>query len=192
MGVFSVIALLPIGLWLLRNYLLPEPLVGARTAHDAPLAALMTNLGDTAAGLLSWWIPGVPLRLSGGPLLLAGAGLAVFAVLVVLLLIRPAASRPGGGAPGWAIPGRLDPGLLIPGLFSLVYLAWLIGTLTLLGGIEYIAAEGYRYLAPAYVPLTVVIAALAGRWLQYSYGGRNIFNPPPPPPPPESGGYSAV
>ena len=169
-GVFSVIALLPLGLWLLRNYLIPEPLLGRREASDAPAAALLTNLGDTAAGLLSWWAPGVPLSLSGGPLLLAGVGLAAFAGLVVLLIIRPPRSEARRG-PDDFTSARLISGLLIiPGLFILVYLAWLIGSLTVVGNIDGISA-GYRFLAPVYVPLTVILAGLAGCWLRYSYGG---------------------
>ena len=176
MGVFSVVALLPLGLWLLRNYLIPEPLLGRREASDAPAAALLTNLGDTAAGLLSWWAPGVPLTLSGAPLLLAGVGLAAFAILVVIPIIRPPRSDTRRGTDDLTAT-RLIPGLLIiPGLFILVYLAWLIGSLTVVGNIDGISA-GYRFLAPVYVPLTVVIAGLAGCWLRYSY---TSLSPPPP------------
>ena len=169
MGVFSVIALLPIGLWLLRNYLIPEPLLGRREASDAPGAALLTNLGDTAAGLLSWWVPGVPLSLSGGPLLLAGIGLAAFAVLIIILIIRQHPSKPGGAISGLT-PRPVSGLLIIPGLFILVYLAWLIGSLTLVGNVDAISS-GYRFLAPVYVPLTVILAALAGCWLRHCYGG---------------------
>ena len=169
MGVFSAIALLPIGLWLLRNYLIPEPLLGRREASDAPAAALLTNLGDTAAGLLSWWVPGIPLSLSGGPLLLAGVGLAAFAALIVILIIRQHPSKPGGAISSLT-PRPAASLFIIPGLFILVYLAWLIGSLTLVGNVDAISS-GYRFLAPVYVPLTVIIAALASCWLQHSYGG---------------------
>lgn len=169
MGVFSVVALLPIGLWLLRNYLLPEPLLGRREASDAPGAALLTNLGDTAAGLLSWWVPGVPLTLNGGPLLLAGAGLAAFAGLIIILITRQYPYRTGEAA-GGLTPRPAASLFIVPGLFILVYLAWLIGAVTLEGSITRIYV-GYRFLAPVYVPLTVIIAALAGCWLQHSYGG---------------------
>ena len=144
---FLAVAVLPLGLWLLRNTLL----VGSPTG-ERPISgeALPIVLGRTFQTLESWLYPGFEAaRLER----LMNAGTA--AVLLALAVVVVAYAVRGGGTAG-ARRGRSF--ALVNGTFALVYAAFLVITASL----TYVD-HGYRHVAPLLLPLLLLTVFAADR-----------------------------
>jgi len=140
---FSALALLPVGLWLLRNLWVRSTLFGGRYPGNLdPVGVLAESVRVVAA----WFLP---THGSAGPHALAVAALAA-AVLLAAVGLRAGRGR---GAPG---PWRpLAPWVL----FGALYWAFIVAVKALIGSLE------PRYLDPLAVPLVFLLSALLDRAL---------------------------
>ena len=154
-ALYGLLALAPLGWWLLRNYLLLGTLTG-RPAYDE------LTFGETAGqtlGVLAEWAGGSALGVG-----IAGSGLswALNGLAAAALLLLAA-----GVIYGFSIAGRKGDGradwrpLYVFGLFALVYLI-------LFNVVAYRAAGsavGSRYILPALLPLLLAgLVALDRFW----------------------------
>ena len=155
---FSLIAFIPIGLWLWRNFQLTGYLAGFRRESSVSLSE---NLHLTFGSLTAWAVPGVP---SGFWELLPAAALLLAAVAAAISLV----CRSVAG------DRRRLLTLFTPfALFTLIYLAYL----NITASIVQFNPIGDRLLSPLYLPLTIIAVALADGWL-----GRVPPSAAPPPP----------
>ena len=147
-AVYTLLAAAPVGLWMLRNFLLVGSMTGprGRVFYSLPFIAdeaLRIAVGD-------WWLVGLT-----APLLLALAAAAGHAL--------HRRSQRKSGAPVAAEVARGP--LRVCGGFALAYLTLLVAALMLgavHGGLE------WRYLAPAYVPLLLAALLLLDGALRYA------------------------
>lgn len=143
-ALFSVLALLPVGLWLLRNLVVAGTMFGSRHEGTGDVAGV---LAESARVVRTWLLP------AHGT---AGVhGLAVAALAAVVLL---------AGAGLWAgRQRRVDPGPWPPLaawlLFGAIYWAFIVAVKTRIGGLE------IRYLDPLVVPLIFALLAVLDRAL---------------------------
>ena len=151
LGLYSAIALLPVAVWLLRNYLTFGAIrnLGGHTPQ---------NLGQTLQqylGELSGWVflSALPGGFGVAAMALMAALLAALAIVVAAAAIRflfyPKAGGGGDDRGRWI-------GCGVIGGFGLIYCVFVVSA---------VAREGFmggsqRYLSPAYVPLALA-AALA-------------------------------
>ena len=159
-ALYGLLALAPLGWWLLRNYLLLGTLTG-RPAYDAVTPA--ESIGQTL-GVLAEWTGGVALAegVAGSGW---GAGLNFWAAAALLLLAA-------GVIYGFSIAGRKGAGradwrpLYVFGLFALVYLVLfnlVAYRATFAGGDG--TGGGSRYILPALLPLLLAgLVALDRFW----------------------------
>lgn len=148
---FSLIASLPVALWLVRNYLALGELTGSRRMVDYSLPSI---IGDLADGLWRWthfnW------DAAQGPALALLAILAAVLIPAGRVFIRAQwGQRPTGD---WR-PCRIFGG------FALVY-AGLLVTALMLGNSSH--GLEHRYLAPLYIPLLITAVYAADRLLGYA------------------------
>ena len=142
-ALYCVIALLPVGIWTARNYLLG----GARAPSETTVAEYLTALLRTVA---SWAFP----------IDVGSTGDALPGALLGLLALSPLAMAGILAARRWRQAGRVSGTLLVPVVFSLSYLAFLL-TASAFTGLE---IPGDRYVSPVYVPLVLAAAAVAAWW----------------------------
>ena len=156
-ALYAILSLAPIGLWMLRNYLLLGTLTGRRSydvlTFSESLVQTLGVLSDwTAWGLL---VSGVsPSGLSTALNFLPAAGLLLLAAALIYGLI--AAGRGGPARPDWRP-------LYIFGLFALVYLV-------LFNVVAYratFATISDRYILPAWLPLLLTALIALDRLRQY-------------------------
>jgi hypothetical protein len=150
LATFVTVAVLPFGLWLLRNYFISGSLTGGRVASKRPL---MTNIRLMVDVLTSWILPDrIPLMLR---IALAGLLLIGLTLMIIFVVRRNtiALRRPRYG-------------LLIPILlFIPVYLAFLITSVSLTA----LSPIDNRYLAPIYVPVIFLIIFVFNEIKQVSH-----------------------
>ena len=141
-AIFMLIAPLPLGLWLLRNLLAHDTLVGVRPRGTASFSDHLRSVADVVAGWLPSFpgVPGVPVAVA----LLAALG--AVACLGFVRWLR------GGGAATAPVAGA----------FAFSYVAAMVLGST---SIELTPLDD-RYLSPAYVPLLVLAALAADRSLR--------------------------
>ena len=157
---YSSIAALPVGIWVLRNFLLTGLFTGYRAPSDASLPQNITVLLHTLA---SWLFPvgGWSNVQAGTALLAAPLGLLALALVAgaSILAVRQ-----------WRAEGQASGALLVPVAFILIYGALLTAaaTFTLLDPLE------DKLMSPVYVPLLFTVAAIADWWMR-----RNCRAPSP-------------
>ena len=172
LGLYLAIALLPVAVWLLRNYL-TFGVIRALSADHTP-----QKLGQTLQqylGELSGWVflPAPPGGFGVAAMALAAAFLAALALVAAAAAIRflfyPKAGRAGDDRGRWI-------GCGVFGGFGLIYFAFVVSA---------VAREGFmggsdRYLASAYVPLTLAAAValdlLLGAGIIRRLNRTNILN----------------
>lgn len=153
---YSSIAALPVGIWVLRNFLLTGLFTGYRAPSDATLTQNVTVLLHTLA---SWLFPvGIWSNVQAGTALLAAPlGLPVLALVAgaSILAVRQ-----------WRAEGQANGALLVPVAFILIYGALLTAaaTFTLLDPLE------DKLMSPVYVPLLFTVAAIADWRLRRNCG----------------------
>lgn len=166
---YSSIAALPVGIWVLRNFLLTGLFTGYRAPSDAPLPQNITVLLHTLA---SWLFPvGIWSNVQAGTALLA-APLGLLALALVagasILAVRQ-----------WRARGQANGTLLVPVAFILIYGALLTAaaTFTLLDPLE------DKLMSPVYVPLLFTVAAIADWWMRRNCGAPSPNSGPDGPQP---------
>ncbi len=162
---FSLIVAVPMGLWLLRNYLLIGELTGNQRPIDYSLAEILKDIGDVIAG---WAVFDVPFIYLGGPgwtslgsvlvlgavagLILISAGYIFITGYILIKDLRKRESRSR-----WR-------SFCIFGGFVAVYLALLIAAV--MSGSTW-HGVGSRFLVPLYIPLLVAAVFAMDRFLSY-------------------------
>ena len=155
---YSFIAIMPTGVWLLRNALLSEPIVGGRGPSDS---SLVNNLYNVTGVLTSWLIPGfspIPWLVPGFPpsiIYSVSAGILLLAVSTAIIgacirMLRNSETEPGR---------RLA--IVVYGSFAAIYLSFLVAAATLVA-FNWIDD---RLLSPVYIPLVFVGATVVDWWL---------------------------
>ncbi len=164
LAVFSLVVAAPMGLWLLRNYLLTGTLAGDRPPSDYTLPTL---LGETVGRLLHGGLlylgPPWVRRLSLAALALAAI------VLAALGYVSARERRP---------PSDWRPFYLFGG-FGLAYLA-VLASMIMMWGDLFLQS---RYLVPLYLPFLVVAVSALDRLLARGRQGTlpgTVGGPPRP------------
>lgn len=151
-ALYSVIAGLPVGAWMARNYVVSGTLTGPRWPSDTTLSEYLLALLGTLA---SWAFP-----VSIGP-----EGNALLMVLLGLATLSPAAVAGILAVRQWQKAGRVSGALLVPAVFSLLYIAFLVTSSTF----TTLELPTDRYMSPVYVPLVLAVAAIAAYWRRHSF-----------------------
>ena len=144
---YILIALTPLAVVMLGSRIFS----GAFSGRLAEPRELPQNLRQAAETLASWLLPGAwsDDNMVAAALLSALAlGVAVGAVVLAVGLRRG--------------QKRLDWALMMPGAFTLIYIVFLVA----MGNVTQLSVLNNRYLSPAYVPLALSAAGLAGWWLR--------------------------
>ena len=147
-AVYTLLAAAPVGLWMLRNFLLVGYMTGERGLVFYSLPFIADEALRIAVG--DWWLVGLT-----APLLLALAAAAGHA------LRRRSQRKSGASVAADVARGPLR----VCGGFALAYLTLLVAALMLgdvSGGLE------WRYLAPLYVPLLCAALLLLDGVLRYA------------------------
>jgi hypothetical protein len=139
LATFGLIAGLPLGAWLARNYIVAHTFLGDRAASAF---TLRHNLTLTGKKLLEWYLPSA-ISAKRPLLILCGLGLALLIGLSIW-----------GGWRSWRTGARRAGPVL---LFGLIYTGFLIisSTTTASDLID------HRFLSPLVVPLTLLLFSLA-------------------------------
>jgi hypothetical protein len=147
---FTALALLPVGLWLLRNLRLEGSAFGGRHAGSGDLLGVLTASGRLVA---AWFVP--PAGTAG----FHGAALAGLGAAVLLAAVGLWAGRRRESAP---VPWRpLAPWLL----FGALYWLFIVAVKSRIGNLE------PRYLDPLAVPLVLLLFTLLDRALASGSAG---------------------
>jgi len=147
-AVVVLLALPPVALWLLRNYLLTETLMGSRRPASRGLLETSSDFGLT---IVSWILPEFAAASIGS--LAAAVPILLMAVLVTAaILIRPRSSLP------------------IP-LFIIAYSVMLLCTASIIS----FDPLGHRLLSPIAVPLFILIFRISDLMLQRVGLSRAVF-----------------
>lgn len=149
--VFSLIAAAPMGLWLLRNYLLTGTVAGDRLPSGYSLPALLGEMAGRLwrEGLLYLdppWVRGLSL-----------AALAAAALAAVGYVSAGGRRTPSDWRPCYVFGG-----------FALVYLAMLV---SIMMRVDVVAVQS-RFLVPLYVPFLVAAVVALDRLLACEREGR--------------------
>ncbi len=145
---YTLIAVIPTGVWLLRNTLLSEPIVGGREPSD--LSLLDVSYRVTAV-LASWVVPGFSSSVMH-PVL---AGILVLAISAALICASLVVLRDPEIEPDRKLA------IVVFGTFAAIYVTFLV-TASISVAFNPI---GDRFLSPIYIPLVFVGALTVDRWL---------------------------
>ncbi len=160
---YALIVAIPMGLWLLRNFLLTGALVGNRRPVNYAWPELLDSTGSVIAGwtqfdllLLGW----KPADLSPPMVALALAALAVAILAAILIVGGYLCLRDSRKTGNW---GAWRPSVIFGG-FALAYLVLLIT-----GAMSGATLHGIqpRYLSVLYLPLLLAAALALDRFLSY-------------------------
>lgn len=136
---FAFFSSLPLGIWIIRNYVVSGALLGSRAPSNFTLSQ---NLNYTFYSLLSWYLP---YRVIQHPLILA---LILVAVGFIAVL---------GARVNWPRVKALLSRLIPAGTFIAIYTSFLVISAT---STAYDRIDN-RLLSPLYVPLTLLVLVLA-------------------------------
>ena len=137
-GLYLLIAALPVALWLLRNVLVYGSYHGPRNPSPYTLLEILDKFLSDLAGWVFLYLPSGSV--SAAAAALVGVALLALAMSVGHAFVRPC--RKVGNGIGWS-PFRLFGG------FALVYLVFLTAS----QAATEILPLGDRYLSPVYIPL---------------------------------------
>ena len=155
-GLYLVISVVPLALWLLRNYLVVGSLTGARGVSFSP-GGIVDAIARALNAVDGWNPLAVDLRGAILPVdlwtgkvigaILAGAILLALAMMAAWSILR------------WRRERRGDSLLPVAGAFAVVYIAFII--VIRASGASGLIGDDVRYIAPAYIPavLAIVFAA---------------------------------
>ena len=162
LAIFALITSLPMGIWLIRNYVVTHSLFGPRTW---PVFSISQILSFGSKNILDWYIPAA---ITGHPwaLLLVCAGVVFLIVFIIL-----------GGRQWLKIePAQNNPTVMFSiacGSFIILYAGFVVISAT----INYVSVFEGRIWAPIFVPLTFLIflsARAAGQQFGRFVNGRTV------------------
>ena len=164
-AVYSLIVAAPMGLWLLRNYLLVGELTGGQAEVDYSLADVWRDI--TTIAINGWeniYIPLLelfPISSTLGYMVLVIAGLTaiIIAPLAYILINGLWQSRNGA---------KWRPVIIFVGFALLYFMALIAGAMT---GSSWYGIEA-RYLIPLYLPFLVAATLVLDQFLSHSRGGN--------------------
>ena len=158
-GLYAILSLAPLGLWMLRNYLLFGGLTGRRS-YD--VVTLSESLTQTGAALSDWTAWGLLVSGVSPSWLSTALNFLPAAILLALAaaLIYGLTSAGRGGGPTCR---DLRP-LYVFGLFALVYL---ILFNFVAHRASFAAGDNSRYILPAWLPLLLTALIALDRFWQY-------------------------
>ena len=148
--VFVAIAMVPVAVWLLRNYLVSGTIAGARGASDSSLAE---NIADVIVTLGKWLIP---LRNPQYGFALAVSAIPLVGMVVALGVGCCALGRRHGIRAAVSLLNGRDPSLYVLICYALVYLAFIVLMSTWVG----FDRIDDRLLSPIFVPVVLAIGVL--------------------------------
>ncbi len=153
MAMYPVIAVTPLGLWLLSNMLVSGTLTGHARSHP-PFASFPEYLQQTLDVLAAWAVPFLD-PVPAGVAMTVGLALLALAIRVGMALARREAET------------RSDENTIaLFGAFALIYLAFLLGAAS-----STPVMVGARHLCPIYIPLLFLGLFTLDKLLR-SEGGR--------------------
>ena len=147
-AVYTLIAASPVGLWMLRNFLLTETATGSRGRAFYSFHYIANEALQIA--VMDWWLVGLT-----APVLLA---LVMAACHALHRRLHGKRDAPVGSDVAWGA-------LLVFGGFALAYLTVLVAAM-MSGGV-WLGLE-WRYLNPVYIPLLVAALLLMDGALRYA------------------------
>ncbi len=152
-GLYVLIAALPVALWLVRNFLAHGRLHGSRNPSPWTLLEILDKFFSDLAGWVFLYLPPGDVRVAAT--VLTGIALLALAIFVGYMFIR---SYKDDG-----FRGRWSPFYLFGG-FALVYLVFLTASQSQ----TEILPLGDRYLSPLYIPLLFAAVFALDRLLSYA------------------------
>lgn len=145
---YTLIAVIPTGVWLLRNTLLSEPIVGGREPSDL---SLLDVSYDVIAVSTSWIVPGFSFGVTH-PVL---AGILVLAISTALICVPLVVLRDPETEPDRKLA------IVVFGTFAAIYVTFLTAASIFVA----FNRINDRLLSPIYIPLVFVGALTVDRWL---------------------------
>jgi len=145
--VFASISILPVGIWLIRNYAVSGTFLGPRAPAMFGLSRILKFAFDT---LVSWYLPGAILK-HPSILFLVGAGIGFLAGFHSRGTWARIRTLPAGIA-------KVAPVLL----FLITYLAFMVVS----SATTEVSPLESRLMSPIYVPLTLLLLMLADQLLK--------------------------
>ena len=156
---YAGIAITPLAAFLLLNRLI----TGTINANPPSEQTLTENLFRMTEALASWALPGAWSDDS-----------IVIAALLALLTLAPAVVAGILAVRQWRECGRWNGDLVLPAAFTLIYLLLLLA----IASVTRTSWLDNRYLSPAYAPLLLTVAGLAGWWRRNATAGRSVWPAP--------------
>ncbi len=138
---YTLISLIPVGLWVLRNTLLTGKPTGSQGLQGPSNDTLPEILSATLADLSRWvllWLPSDPVRIAAS----ASAAMVLLALSIAVWYALVRSQRSPNASAHWS-------SFYLFGGFALVYLGILVAAQTVTFG----EPAGGRYLYPVYIPL---------------------------------------
>ena len=145
---YSSIALIPVSVWVLRNAMLSEPVVGWRGPSDV---SLVDNIHRAIAVLTSWIVPGFSPSITHSVL----AGILLLAISTAVIKTCSIMLRDPETKPDRKLP------IVVYGTFAAIYISFLVASATLVD----FNPIGDRLLSPVYIPLVFVGAVAMDEWI---------------------------
>lgn len=169
---YALVALFPICLWMLRNFLIEGRPIGRRTGpRHTFIETLDTMLGEVARGVLLWdlWNPPEAIRFVA--ILLAAVAVLIPVIVAGYVFVRSV--RKGVTSSdrcGWI-------SLAVFGGYALVHFL----SIMIAASVSYVMPRGGRMLAPAYIPLLLATALVLDQLLisERPGSGPNRIGSPP-------------
>ena len=156
-ALYSLIAGLPVGMWLLRNYLVVGSLTGARSLRPTPLPEVLDTVLAVMAGWALPYLPANALPATAGPP--AGWASILLAATVVALIVRGIVVHRRRFFMDLRSPGPFH--VLVA--FALLHVGLIGASVTL----TELPVGAPRHLLPAYLPLLLAGVLAAERFLVY-------------------------
>jgi len=150
--IFAVISLTPLGIWLLRNYIVFSTLTGNR---EPSRYSLIYNIKLVFETLASWFLPFVPVTIIG-----AVTAAAVCIILAAAAIIVSKTDK------------SLMPSITIIG-FAVIYTGYIVAS----ASIAALDPIGSRLLSPVHIPIVLILLFTADRFCSwFAKGiGKQVF-----------------
>ena len=153
-GLYLVISLTPLCVWLLRNTLNTDTLTGRRFPSEISLS---DNIELTLNILMQWWQPLYQFKIVFQTVsvpITVGVLIALFILVSYTFILW------------WKNPDKLRDKnfILIAGIFGFVYLSFMVWSTAT---VKVLQPLSHRYLSPAYIPLLILIVFILDQFVIY-------------------------